>query len=125
MIVLVENPAKPLVSSDVQVDEIKTHQRGRGGVLRSAKTGPIVFHAIPACHTPPGHRPGGSSPCRLANSPTATFAEILEKLNPPLQNRSSPRVVKRVHVHAYRAKRSGDTATLYPAPPNIRILAVA
>jgi hypothetical protein len=64
-------------------------------------------------------------PCRLANSLTATFTEILEKLNPPRQNRSSLRVVKRVHVHAYRAKRSGDTATLYPAPPNIRILAVA
>ena len=40
------------------------------------------------------------------------------------RNRSSPRVVKRVHAHAYRAKRSADTTTLYLAPPNIHILAV-
>jgi len=54
-----------------------------------------------------------------------TFAEILERLNPPRRNRSSPRVVKRVHVHAYRAKRSSDTTTQYFTPPNIHILAVA
>jgi len=30
-----------------------------------------------------------------------------------------------VHVHAYRAKRSGDTTTRYLTPPNIHILAVA
>jgi hypothetical protein len=30
-----------------------------------------------------------------------------------------------VHVHAYRAKRSADTTTLYLAPPNIHILAAA
>lgn len=35
------------------------------------------------------------------------------------------RYLKRVHVHAYKAKRSGDTTTRYPTPPNIHILAVA
>jgi hypothetical protein len=54
-----------------------------------------------------------------------TYAEIVERLNPPRQNRSSPRVVKRIHVHAYRAKRSDDTTTRYPTPPNVHILAVS
>ena len=76
------------------LDEIKTHQRGRGGVLRSKspemirqeiwafpahslcdpaahvrggrpgrqRSRPVVLHAISACHPPPGHRPGGTSP---------------------------------------------------------------
>ena len=59
------------------------------------------------------------------NALAATFAEILERLNPPRRNRSSPRVVKRVHAHAYRAKRSADTTTMYLTPPNIHILAIS
>jgi len=123
------------------LDEIKTHQRGRGGVLRSKSPEMIkqeiwsfllTHYAIRRlmceaadqagkdrtdCHScdPCVSSAARSStrrhfpPCRLSNALAATFAEILERLNPPRRNRSSPRVVKRVHVHAYRAKRSADT----------------
>jgi len=67
----------------------------------------------------------GFSPCRLRNALAATFAEILERLNPPRRHRSSPRVVKRLHVHAYRAKRRSDTTTLHLTLPHVHILAVA
>src|SRR5258708_30441465 len=64
-------------------------------------------------------------PSRLRNALAATSTEILERLNPPRRNRSSPRVVKRVHVHAYRAKRPSDTTMQYLTPPHIQILDVA
>ena len=139
------------------LDEIKTHQRGRGGVLRSKSPEMIrqeiwafllthyaIRHPCARRPTRPGKIPTDCPscdlsvsfaarsptrrhfpPCRLSNALAATFAEILERLNPPRRNRSSPRVVKRVHVHAYRAKRSSDTTTQYLTPPHIHILAVA
>ncbi len=63
----------------------------------------------------------GFSPSRLRNALAATSTEILERLNPPRRNRSSPRVVKRVHVHAYRAKRPSDTTMEYLTPRRGRI----
>jgi hypothetical protein len=85
----------------------KTHQRGRGGVLRSQS---------------PEMR--GFPLCRLRNALDVTLAEILERLSPPRRDCSSPRVVKRVHAHAYWAKRRSDTTTLHLTPPQIHILAV-
>lgn len=35
------------------------------------------------------------------------------------------RVVKRIHVHAYRHKQHADTVIQYPDPPNITIRTVA
>ena len=67
----------------------------------------------------------GLSPLSAETRARRDFAEILERLNPPRRNRSSPRVVKRVHVHAYRAKRRSDTTIQYLTPPHIHILAVA
>jgi hypothetical protein len=52
-------------------------------------------------------------------------AEILERPNPPRRNRTSPRAVKRVHVHAYRKKQPAETTIHYPDPPHIKILAVS
>ena len=139
------------------LDEIKTHQRGRGGVLRSKSpemirqeiwafllTHYVIRHLMCEAADQAGKiRTDCLScdlfvssavrlptrrdfpPCRLANALAATSAEILERLNPPRRNRSSPRAIKRVHVHAYRRKRSGDTTTQYLTPPHIHILAVA
>jgi hypothetical protein len=138
------------------LDEIKTHQRGRGGVrskspemIRQEIWAFLLTHyAIRRLMCEAADQAGKDpdrlsfmrslrvirrqvtdqaalSPWRLANALAATFAEILERLNPPRRNRSSPRVVKRVHVHAYRAKRSSDTTTQYLTPPNIHILTVA
>jgi len=139
------------------LDEIKTHQRGRGGVLRSKSPEmikqetwalPLTHYAIRHLMCEAADQAGkdpdrlsfmrslrvirrqvtdqaGFPPSRLRNALAATSTEILERLNPPRRNRSSPRVVKRLHVHAYRAKRPSDTTMQYLTPPHIHILAAA
>lgn len=59
------------------------------------------------------------------NALEAAHAEIVERLNPCRRNRSSPRAVKRIHVHAYRKKLPTETTTRHPDPPHIKILAVS
>ncbi|MFF3159880.1 hypothetical protein [Streptomyces sp. NPDC057910] len=55
-------------------------------------------------------------------SPSHEGTKILERANPP---RTSPRVVKRIHVHAYRKKQRAETTTRHPDPHHIKILTVS
>ena len=53
-----------------------------------------------------------------------TIEEIVERLNPPRQDRTYPRVVKRYRAHSHRIKRTTDHGQLHDGPPKIHIFKV-
>ena len=132
-------------------DQIKTHLRGPGRVLRSKSPDMIrqeiygyllAHHAISALvcqaatetghrpgpgqvhpHRPPGRRLGGLFPDQYQHALAAIKADITRTrhLNPQRRHRTCPRVVKRARHNSYRVKRNSDRGTRHSRPPTIRL----
>lgn len=139
------------------IDEIKTHQRGSGRVLRSKSPDMVRQEIWALLLTHYGIRrlmcraadeadadpdrlsfmrsirvirrqvtaQAGFPPEHLRQALTETITEILERLNPPRRNRTSPRVVKRGRHNYYKIKRPHHQGILHSGSPAINLRAVA
>ncbi len=66
----------------------------------------------------------GFPPKRLTAALKETTDEIIERPNPPRQDRTYPRVAKRYRAHSHRIKRTTDHGQLHNGPAKIHIFKV-